>query len=68
LKAARNGRQAARVIYVQQLFRGRFDGCLVHASATELGQLLEKAAGEARDFYERLLIDELRDRLAERTS
>jgi len=68
LKAARNGRQAARVIYVQQVFRGRFDSCHVQASATEIGQLLDAAAGEARDFYERLLIDELRDRLAERTS
>lgn len=68
LKAARNGRQAARVIYVQQVFRGRFDGCHVQASAAEIGQLLDAAAGEARDFYERLLIDELRDRLAERTT
>lgn len=68
LKAARHGRQAARVIYVQQVFRGRFDGCPVQASAAELGQLLEAAAAEARDFYERLLIEELRDRLAERSS
>lgn len=68
LKAARNGRQAARLIYVQQVFRGRFDGCPVQASVTEFGQLLEAAAAEARDFYERLLIEELRDRLAERSS
>ncbi len=68
LKAARNGRQAARVIYVQQVFRGRFDGCRVQASTTEIEQLLDAAAGEAGDFYERILIDELRDRLAERRS
>lgn len=68
LKSARNGRQAARVLYVQQVFRGRFDSCNVQASATEIGQLLDAAIGETQDFYERLLIDELRDRLAERTS
>lgn len=68
LKAARAGRQAARVIYAQRVFRGRFDTCPVQATQAELGQLLETAAAEARDFYERLLIDELRDRLAERTS
>ncbi len=68
LKAARAGRQAARVIYAQRVFRGRFDGCPVQATPAELGQLLEAAAAEAREFYERLLIDELRDRLVERTS
>lgn len=68
LRAARAGRQAARVIYVRSVFRGRFATCPVQASATEIGQLLEAAAADARDFYERLLIDELRDRLAERTA
>ena len=68
LKAARNGRQAARLLYVQQVFRGRFDGCKVQASATEIGQLLDAAADETQGFYERLLIDELRDRQVERTS
>jgi len=68
LKAARAGRQAARVIYAQRVFRGRFDACPVQVTAEELAQLLETAAAEARNFYERLLIEELRDRLAERTS
>lgn len=68
LKAARAGRQAARVIYAERVFRGRFDTCRVQATAGEIGQLLETAAAEARDFYERLLIDELRDRWTERTS
>lgn len=68
LKAARAGRQAARVLYVERVFDGRFDGCRVQASNTELGQLLDVAAAEASDFYERLLIDELRDRLAERSA
>jgi hypothetical protein len=56
------------VIYAQRVFRGRFDACTVQVTAKELGQLLETAAAEARDFYERLLIEDLRDRLAERTS
>lgn len=68
LKAARAGRQAARVLYVERVFDGRFDGCRVQANTTELGQLLDVAAAEAGDFYERLLIDELRDRLAERNA
>ena len=68
LKAARAGRQAARVIYAQQVFRGRFDACRVQATAQEIGQLLEAAAAESRDFYERLLIDELRDQWVERTT
>lgn len=68
LKAARAGRQAARLIYAQRVFQGRFDTCAVQATAEELGQLLGTAAAEARDFHERLLIEELRDRLAERTS
>lgn len=68
LEAARAGRQAARVIYAQSVLRGRFATCPVHAPATEIGQLLDAAAAEARDFYERLLIEELRDRWTERTS
>jgi len=66
LKAARAGRQAARLIYAQHLFQGRFDPCVVQATPSELGELLEAAAAEGRDFYKRLLIDELRDRYAER--
>lgn len=68
LEAARAGRQAARVIYARSVFRGRFATCAAQASTTEIGQLLDTAAAEARDFYERLLIEELRDRWAERTS
>lgn len=68
LKAARAGRQAARVIYVQRLFRGRFDACRVQAGTEEVGRLLEAAAADAREFSERLLIEELRDRWAERQS
>ncbi|MGE0581514.1 MAG: hypothetical protein AB7P31_05210 [Steroidobacteraceae bacterium] len=68
LEAARAGRQAARVIYVQRLFRGRFDGCRVQATGAEIGQLLDAAAADARDFNERLLVEALRDQWAERES
>jgi len=68
LKAARAGRQAARVIYAQRVFQGRFDTCSVQATAEELAQLLEAAAAETRNFYERLLVEELRDRLVERAT
>jgi hypothetical protein len=61
LAAARAGRQAARVSYVRHVLKGRFASCTIQASATEMRALLATAAGEARDFYERLLIEDLTD-------
>jgi hypothetical protein len=64
LKSARAGRQAARVSYVRHTLRGRFAGCRVQASRDEMAALLSSAAAEARDYYERLLIEDLTQQLA----
>lgn len=67
LKSARGGRQAARVIYVHHVLNGRFDACRIEASPADLKQLLEDATANASEFYERLLIGELKGRLAARS-
>lgn len=64
LKSARAGRQAARVIYVHHVLNGRFDACRIQASPADLKQLLDDAAANASEFYERLLIGDLKAQLA----
>jgi TPR repeat protein len=65
LKSARAGRQAARVSYVRHVLKGRFDGCRVEATREEMSRLLASAAKDASDYYERLLIEDLTERLDE---
>jgi hypothetical protein len=64
LKSARAGRQAARISYVRHVLKGRFDGCRIQASKEEMSRLLSSAAADARDYYERLLIEDLNEKLA----
>ncbi|MEZ5564648.1 MAG: hypothetical protein R3F24_03665 [Gammaproteobacteria bacterium] len=64
LKAARGGRQAARVAYVRDVLRGSFHGCKIEATHQEMTSLLATAAREAQDFYEKLLIEDLTAELA----
>jgi hypothetical protein len=59
LKSARAGRQAARISYVRHALKGRFEGCRIRASKEEMSRLLSSAASDARDYYERLLIEDL---------
>lgn len=68
LKSARAGRQAARVIYVHHVLNGRFDACRVQASPADLKQLLDEAVANASEFYERLLIGDLKAQLAARSA
>lgn len=68
LKAARSGRQHARVLYVDEYLDGKFGACRVEVSQAELGALLDSAAAEASEFYERLLIKNLQQQLAARSS
>ena len=63
-RSAASGRQAARVQYVRHALTGRFAGCADVATHGELEAMLSRAAAEARDFYERLLIDDLTEALA----
>ncbi len=64
LKSARAGRQAARVSYVRHVLRGRFEGCRIQASRDEMTRLLDAARAQAKDYYERLLIEDLTAQLA----
>lgn len=68
LKSARAGRQHARVIYVHHVLNGRFDACRIQASPADLKQLLDDATANASDFYERLLIGDLKAQLAARSA
>lgn len=62
-QSAAGGRQAARVQYVRFALKGRFDGCARNASRAEMTGMIDTAAREARDFYERLLIEDLGEAL-----
>jgi TPR repeat protein len=64
LASAKGGRQAARVSYIRHFLKGKFEGCQIHASGDEMRRILETAAANATDFYERLLIEDLSERLA----
>lgn len=64
LRSARAGRQAARVSYVRHVLKNRFEGCRIQASREEMAGFLDAAAREARDYYERLLVEDLTERLA----
>lgn len=63
-KSAAGGRQAARVAYVRHSLRGRFKGCSNSATQDELADLLGTAADSAKNYYERLLIEDLATELA----
>jgi len=64
LKAARNGRQHARVQYINDSLNGKFSACQVGASNQELATLIDAAAADATEFYERLLVANLKRQLA----
>jgi TPR repeat protein len=66
-QAANSGRQAARVQYLRFALRGRFSPCPQLAAAPELRDIVVAAAAAARDFYERLLVEDLAVALAERS-
>lgn len=63
LRAARNGRQAARVSYVRHFLNGRFDSCKPGAGPAEMKQFLDDAAGAVTNYYEGMLIEDLGTRL-----
>lgn len=62
-QSAAGGRQAARVQYVRFALKGRFDACEHRPSRAEMSGMIDTAAREARDFYERLLIEDLGEAL-----
>lgn len=68
LKAAEAGRQAARLLYVQHVLDDKFTACRHQASPADLSRLLAAAGEDASEFYERLLVDDLKTRLAARST
>lgn len=68
LKSARAGRQAARVSYVRHVVKDKFAACTLGASPGELKQFLDAAAAESDNYYQRLLIEDLNEQLALRST
>jgi hypothetical protein len=64
--AADGGRQAARIQYLRYALKGRFDGCTGRLDDAGLRALLAVATREAKDFYERLVVEDLTEALAAR--
>lgn len=62
-ESARAGRQAARISYIRHSLNGRFAACPQRADLPELRTLLDAATKEARDYYERLLVEDLNEKL-----
>ncbi|MEO8751140.1 MAG: hypothetical protein ABI624_00520 [Casimicrobiaceae bacterium] len=61
--SARAGRQAARISYVRHTLKGRFDKCPNRVSPEELRDFITIAGKSAHDYYERLLVEDLIERL-----
>jgi uncharacterized protein YhfF len=65
-RSAAGGRQAARVQYLRYTLKGRFDACAGRAGDDEMLAMLEAATGEAKDFYEGLIVEDLGEALVAR--
>ncbi len=65
-RSAAGGRQAARVQYLRYTLKGRFDACTGRAGDDELLAMLETSTGDAKDFYEGLLVEDLGEALVAR--
>lgn len=59
VRSARNGRFAARVSYPRHVAHGKFDGCDIQASPSEIRSFLEAAKAQAAGYYQQLLVDEV---------
>lgn len=68
LKSARAGRQAARVSYVRHVVKDKFAACTLGSTPAELKQFLDAALAESDNYYQRLLIDDLNEQLALRST
>lgn len=59
-EASAGGRQAARVQYLRFSLQGRFADCQASLNREGLESLYEKSTAEAKDFYERITLEDLR--------
>jgi hypothetical protein len=65
-QSAAGGRQAARVQYLRYTLKGRFDACADRLPDAGLRTMLDTATQSAREFYERLVLEDLAEALAAR--
>ncbi len=59
VRSARQGRFAARVSYPRHVANGKFDGCDIQASSSEIIGFLEAAKGQADTYYQEILVEEV---------
>ncbi|NIP88215.1 MAG: hypothetical protein GWO21_04230, partial [Gammaproteobacteria bacterium] len=64
LKSARAGRLAALMSYPHHFARGQFDGCSIEASSDEMWAFLDRAAERNLDYYQGVLLADIREDLA----
>lgn len=64
-KSATAGRQAARMNYVRYALKGAFKSCPEAAGTDEMAQLIKAGRSQADEYYQRVLFEELDDRLAQ---
>lgn len=64
-KSATGGRQAARMNYVRYALKGAFKTCPGTASKAEMIELIKTGRAVADEYYQRVLFDELGERLAQ---
>ncbi len=62
-RAARAGRLAALVSYPHHAARGRFDDCRIQVSKAEMMGFLEQAGERRLDYYQRVLLDDVKEDL-----
>lgn len=64
-KSAAGGRQAARMNYVRYALKGAFKTCPGAATQEEMQAFVKAGRGEAKEYYQRVLFEELDQHLAQ---
>lgn len=59
VRSARQGRFAARVSYPRHVAHGKFEGCDIQASSSEISSFIEAARDQADGYYQQLLVEEV---------
>jgi TPR repeat protein len=59
VRSARQGRFAARVSYPRHVANGKFKGCDIQASSSEIMSFIDAARGQADGYYQQLLVEEV---------
>lgn len=59
VRSARQGRFAARVSYPRNVALGKFKGCEIQASSSEINSFLDAAGEQADGYYQHILVEEV---------